>query len=109
MYRLMQVNRRHRGKKRSPNQHPMPLVAGNQINTSGSIDFMSDGLWDGRSFRTLVVIDDFDREGPAVEVGLNLPATRFICTLERVSWRRLQPTKLRLNNDSEFIALARPA
>ena len=52
VYCLMQLNRRRRGKKRVPNRHPMPLVAGEQINSSWSIDFMSDALWDGRRFRT---------------------------------------------------------
>lgn len=33
VYRLMQLNRPRRGKKRVPNRHPMPLVAGEQINS----------------------------------------------------------------------------
>ena len=37
---------------------------------------MSDALWDGRRFRTLNVIDDFTREALAVEIDLNLPASR---------------------------------
>lgn len=40
-----------------PNRQPLPLVAGEQINTSWSIDFMSDALWDGRQFHTFNVID----------------------------------------------------
>jgi putative transposase len=106
VYCLMRLNRRRRGKKRLPHRHPMPLVAGNQINSSWSIDFMSDALWDGRRFRTFNVIDDFSREALAVEVDLNLPATRVIRTLERVAARRGYPAKLRLDNGPEFVALA---
>ncbi len=84
VYCLMKLNQRRRGKKRLPNRHPMPLVAGEQINGSWSIDFMSDALWDGRRFRTFNVIDDFSREALAIEVDLNLPATRVIRTLERI-------------------------
>lgn len=96
VYCLMQLNRRRRGKKRVPNRHPMPLVAGEQINSSWSIDFMSDALWDGRRFRTFNVLDDFSREALAIEIDLNLPATRVIRTLERIAAWRGYPTKLRL-------------
>jgi putative transposase len=40
----MQPNRRRRGKKRAATQYPSPLVAGEQVNASWSIDFMSDAL-----------------------------------------------------------------
>ncbi len=106
VYCLMQLNRRRRGKKRVPNRHPLPLVAGEQINSSWSIDFMSDALWDGRRFRTFNVIDDFSRDALAVEVDLNLPAARVIRTLERIAAWRGYPTKLRLDNGPEFVALA---
>ncbi len=88
VYCLMQLNRRRRGKKRVPTRHPMPLVAGDAINRSWSVDSMSDALRDGRRFRTFNVIDDFTREALAVEIDLNLPASRVIRTLERVAaWR----------------------
>jgi len=52
----MHLDRRRRGKKRVPTRHPLPLVAGEAINDSGSIDFISDALWDGRRFRTFNVM-----------------------------------------------------
>jgi putative transposase len=67
---------------------------------------MSDALWDGRRFRTFNVIADFSRETLAIEVDLNLPATRVIRTLERIAAWRYYPTKLCLDNGPEFIALA---
>lgn len=106
VYCLMQLNRRRRAKKRVPNRHPMPLMAGEQVNEGWSIDFMSDALWDGRRFRTFNVIDDFNREALAVEIDLNLPAARVIRTLERIAAWRGYPAKLRLDNGPEFIALA---
>jgi len=59
MYCLMQLNRRRRSKKQVPTRHPSPLVAGEQVNASWSIDFTSDALWAGRRFRTFNVIYDF--------------------------------------------------
>lgn len=38
------------------------------------MDFMADQLADGRAFRTLNVLDDFNREGLAIEVDFSLPA-----------------------------------
>lgn len=103
VYCLMQLNQRRRGKKRLPNRHPLPLVAGEQINGSWSIDFMSDALWDGRRFRTFNVIDNFSREALAVEVDRPPESS--------ARWSALPPgavipRKLRLDNGPEFIALA---
>jgi hypothetical protein len=38
VYCLMQLNRRRRGKRRVATRHPSPLVAGEQVNASWSID-----------------------------------------------------------------------
>jgi len=80
VYCQMQLNHRRRGKRRVPTRHPLPLVAGEAINGSWSVDFMSDALWDGHRFRTFNVIDDFNREALAVEIDLNLPASRVVRT-----------------------------
>lgn len=100
------LNRRRVGKKRVPSRHPQPLVAGEAVNAGWSADFMSDALWDGRRFRTFNVMDDFTREGLAIEIDLNLPATRVIRVLDRIAAWRGYPGKLRLDNGPEFIAIA---
>ena len=41
-----------------------------------SMDFMADRLGDGRAFRLLNVLDDFNREGLGIEVDFSLPAER---------------------------------
>lgn len=49
---------------------------------------MHDQLADGRAFRLLNVIDDFNREGLGIEVDLSLPALRVIRALDRIiEWR----------------------
>lgn len=52
------------------------------------------------------MIDDFGREALAIEVDLNLPATRVIRMLERIPAWRGYPTTLRLDDGPEFVALA---
>jgi len=82
------MNWRRIGKRRLPTKDLQPLTVPGEINKSWSIDFMSDALWCGRRFRTLNVVDDFNREVLAIEIDLNLPASRVIRVLERiVVWR----------------------
>lgn len=71
-----------------------------------SMNFMCDSLHCGYRFRTLNVIDDFNRELLSTEVDLSLPAQRVIRVLERIiAWRGM-PQKLRMDNGPEFISLA---
>jgi hypothetical protein len=43
---------------------------------------MADRLGDGRAFRLLNVLDDFNREGLRIEVDFSLPAERMIRSLD---------------------------
>ena len=70
------------------------------------MDFMSDALMSGRRFRTFNVVDDCNREILASEVDLNLPAARVIRVLERIAAWRGYPSKLRMDNGPEFVAVA---
>lgn len=69
-----------------------------------SIDFMSDSLMDGRRFRLLNVIDDFNRESLAVEVDTSLPSLRVIRVLEGLLAQRGKPANIRCDNGPEFIS-----
>ena len=62
------------------------------------MDFMHDQLEDGRSFRLLNVIDDFNREALSIEVDFSLPAERVIRTLDRVIEWRGKPRAIRCDN-----------
>lgn len=68
------------------------------------MDFMADQLGDGRSFRTLNVIDDFNREGLAIEADFSLPALRVVRTLERIIEWRGPPIGIRVDNGPENIS-----
>ncbi len=70
------------------------------------MDFMSDALICGRRFRTLNVVDDFNREVLAIEVDLNIPAQRVIRVLERIAESRGLPSKIRVDNGPEFVSVA---
>ena len=68
------------------------------------MDFMHDQLSDGRSYRFFNVIDDFNREGLAIEVGFSLPAVRVKRVLDQVIVWRGKPKQIRCDNGSEYIS-----
>ena len=87
----MNLNIRRRAKKRLPERIKQPLLATTAPNQMWSIDFMSDRLEDGRSFRLLNVLDDYNRESLAIEVDTSLPTVRLIRVLNRLVAERGKP------------------
>ena len=67
------MNLRIKPKRRIKRDKPEVLSVPVAVNQVWSMDFMSDTLNDGRSIRTFNVIDDFNREGLAIDVDLSLP------------------------------------
>jgi putative transposase len=100
----MKLNIRRRVKRRLPARIKEALVIPDHPNEVWSIDFMSDALVDGRKFRLLNIIDDFNRESLAIEVDTSLPALRLIRVLERIIEQRGKPACLRTDNGPEFIS-----
>ncbi len=72
------------------------------INHTWAVDFVHDGLSDGRGFRALTVIDEFSRECLAVEVGASLTGERVTRVLQRLCELRAVPTVVRSDNGPEF-------
>jgi putative transposase len=68
------------------------------------MDFMHDQLQDGRGYRLLNVIDDFNREGLAIEADFSLPAERVIRVLEQIIEERGVPEVIRCDNSPEYIS-----
>ena len=63
-----------------------------------------DSLWDGRTFRMLNVIDDFNRQVLWIETDTSLPALRVIRVLEQLEASRGLPEMIRVDNGPEFIS-----
>lgn len=88
VYRIycgLKLNLRRKGKKRLPSRDPEPLVVPSKPNECWSMDFMSDNLYEGKSFRTFNVIDDYNRESLAIEIDSSLPSKRIIRVLDRIA------------------------
>jgi putative transposase len=95
IYRELELSLRIKPKRRLIREEPKPLAVPTELNQSWSMDFMHDQLSDGRCYRLFNVIDDFNREGLAIEVDFSLPAARVIRTLNQVIEWRGKPAKIR--------------
>ena len=65
---------------------------------------MCDNLFAGGHFRTLNVVDDFNREVLAIEIDGGLSIERVKRVLDRIVAWRGYPNKLRIDNSPEFIS-----
>ena len=106
IYRELELNLRIKPRRRIKRDKPDALSVPTAANQVWSMDFMSDSLRDGRTMRTFNVMDDYNREGLAMEVDLSLPSQRVIRSLEQVIEWRGRPQAIRLDNGPEYIAQA---
>lgn len=104
VYTSLKLNIRRRFKKRLPTRVKQALFQPETINQVWSIDFMSDSLWDGRRFRVLNIIDDYNREMLVMDPDFSLPAIRVIRSLEFLKEFRGLPQMIRVDNGPEFIS-----
>jgi putative transposase len=104
VYREMEMNLRIKPKKRIPSRHPLPLAVPSAPHACWSMDFMTDSLTNGDSFRTLNIIDDFNREFLHIEIDKSLPSERVIRSLEMAIEQYRSPQRIRVDNGPEFIS-----
>ena len=62
------------------------------------MDFMADQLWNGKSIRTLNIIDDFNREGLTIDVDW------VVRSLNQVNQWRGKPAIIRVDNSPEYVS-----
>ena len=77
---------------------PKPLAA----NLSWSMDFVADGLADGRRLRCLTIVDDCTRECVAIEVDTSITGSRVKAVLERLAETRGLPSSITVDHGPEF-------
>ena len=106
LYREEGLSVRRRKSKRIGAVERQPLTLPSGTNQRWSMDFVSDGLGDGRKFRSLNIVDDYSRECVAAEVDTSMPGARVVRVLERWCERRGLPQVLVTDNGPEFAGQA---
>lgn len=103
IYRELERNLRIKPRRRLRREKPEELAVPDAPNMVWSMDFMADRLADGRQFRLLNVLDDFNREGLGIEVDFSLPAERVVRSLNQIIEWRGKPLAIRVDNGPEHV------
>lgn len=106
VYTALKLNIRRKRKKRLPARVKQALFQPDQPNVVWSVDFMADSLWNGRTFRLLNIVDDYNREVVHIEADTSLPTARLIRCLEMLKVIRGLPRMIRVDNGPELISAA---
>lgn len=106
IYTEMNLNLRRKTKKRVPARIMEPLLQPIYANETWSMDFMSDALSNTVKFRSLNIIDDFNRECLTLTLDTSINSHRVIRELNRIIAWRGAPRKIRVDNGPEYIAQA---
>ena len=105
VYTQLNLNIRRKSKKRLPSRTKEPLYQPELPNRVWSMDFMFDRLTNGRSFRTLNILDDFNREVVNIVVDTSISSPRVARELGQMFEWRGKPATIRVDNGPEFLAL----
>ena len=97
---------RKRKRKKTAAMTRVILPAAERPNERWSMDFVTDSIVTGRRFRALVIVDDYSRECPAIEVDTSLGGCRVVQVLERLGETRGLPEVITLDNGPEFTGKA---
>ena len=107
LYRELGLAMRRRKRKHSGQRlaaaGPKTLTMANQ---RWAMDFVSDTLAHGRTFRVLTILDEHTRECLAMEADTSLPGLRVIRVLERLAEARALPQEIHVDNGPEFVCRA---
>lgn len=104
VYTRLGLNIRRRTKKRLPARVKQQLFQPDRPNKVWSLDYVHDSLWDGRTFRMLNVLDDYNRQVLHIETDTSLPALRVIRVLSWLEESRGLPEMIRVDNGPEFVS-----
>jgi len=100
------IVRRRRRRGRICAQARVLLAAPTCPNETWTMDFLHDALANGRKLRSSSIEDAYTREMLAIEVDTSLPAQRVVRVLDRLRLTRGLPTRIIIDNGTEFTSKA---
>lgn len=104
IYTQLCFNLRIKPKRRLKRDKPEALTVPSAVNQVWSMDFMHARLYKGKAVRLLNIIDDFNREGLAIDIKHSHPSNSVIRTLENIIEYRGKPSAIRCDNGPEYIS-----
>jgi len=102
IYREEGLAYRRKKTKKKPWGETHPLCELNRPNEEWAMDFLSDRLADGRSYRILNIIDQHTRESLAMEIDTSISGERVCRVLDRAIEEWGLPERIRMDNGPEF-------
>ena len=99
----LQVRTKARRKLQRPR---MPMEVPNQVNQRWSMDFVADQLSNGRRFRVLNVVDDYNREMVGQLVSISISGRQVARFLDDLILERQRPKTIICDNGTEFTCKA---
>jgi putative transposase len=97
---------RRKRRQRAASATRVPLSTPSRAGERFSMDFVSDSLATGRSFRTLNIVDDYTRECLAIEVDMSITGERVARVLGRLIEGGRKPQMIVVDNGPEFTSKA---
>jgi putative transposase len=104
VYCALRLNLPRRTTRRVPRRIRQPLTAPPVLNQTWALDFMTETLYDGRRVRLLTMIDEGNREGLEIAMGVSLPSRRVVRVLNELVALHGRPSAVRIDNGPEFTA-----
>jgi hypothetical protein len=99
VYCALRLNLPRRTTRRVPRRIRQPLTAPPVLNQTWALDFMTETLYDGRRVRLLTVIDEGNREGLEIAMGVSLPSRRVVRVLNELVAVHGRPSAVRIDNE----------
>lgn len=89
-------------KRKRHKQVANPIRETFSVNEEWGIDFMSDALESGKKFRTLNMIDHYNRACRGISISNSFPAWRLVEALDEAISFHGKPQRIRMDNGPEF-------
>ena len=108
LYKLEGLNlRTKRPRRNRSGVHRLERTLPSHINECSSMDFVSDQQFDGRKFRSLIIVDNYTRSCLDIYAEQGIKGKQVVTVLERLNEHYMVvPEKIRVDNGSEFISKA---
>jgi len=98
--------RRRKPRRRVAVQQREKNDRASSLDESWSMDFVADELFNGRRLRVLTIVENYSRECVGMHVNQGIKGDDVVAVLEALQGQGRCPTRIQVDNGSEFISKA---